>query len=117
MACAPAGGFSSIASSSDGNTLVAVQPDGKIVISTDAGATWAQREQVRFWRGVAVSADGNQIVAAVNNGRIYRSISNRTTAGTAGSIVGGQTNDVQLRYLGDGLFDATGATGPAFVVN
>ena len=114
---APAGGFNSIASSSDGNTLVAVQPDGKIFISTDAGATWAQREQVRFWRGVAVSADGNQIVAAVNNGRIYRSISNRTTAGTAGSIVGGQTNDVQLRYLGDGLFDATGATGPAFVVN
>jgi hypothetical protein len=118
----PDGGFNSIAMSSDGNTVVAVQPlssdplGGQIHISTDGGATWALRQQARSWRGVALSADGNRIVAAVNNGGIYTSSSNRTTPGTAGGIAGGPNNELQLRYLGDGLFDATSASGPAFTV-
>ncbi|WP_296918166.1 sialidase family protein [Polaromonas sp.] len=120
----PDHGFNSIALSGDGNTVVAVQPlsttdplaTGKIYISTDGGATWTQRQQASSWRGVALSADGNRIVAAVNNGRIFTSTSNRTTPGTAGSVTGGLTNELQLRYLGDGLFDATSASGPAFIV-
>lgn len=119
---APDGGFNSIAMSSDGNTVVAVQPvssdplGGQIYISTDGGATWALRQKAKSWRGVALSADGNRIVAAVNNGGIYTSTSNRTTPGPAGAITGGQTNELQLRYLGDGLFDAISASGPAFTV-
>jgi hypothetical protein len=119
----PDGGFNSLAISSDGNTVVAVQPlssdplGGQIYISTDAGATWALRQQASSWRGVALSADGNRIVAAVNNGNIYTSTSNRTTPGTAGGITGGPNNELQLRYLGDGLFDAISAAGPAFTVN
>jgi hypothetical protein len=118
----PDGGFNSIAMSSDGNTVVAVQPvssdplGGQIHISTDGGATWALRQKAKSWRSAALSADGNRIVAAVNNGGIYTSTSNRTTPGTAGGITGGQTNELQLRYLGDGLFDATSASGPAFIV-
>jgi hypothetical protein len=101
---------------------VAVQPlsadplGGQIHISTDGGATWALRQKTKSWRGVAVSADGNRIVAAVNNGNIYTSTSNRTTPGTAGGIAGGPSNELQLRYLGDGLFDAISASGPAFTV-
>ena len=127
IARAPAGGFNDIASSSDGNTLVALQPvpnprstvppTGRIFISTDAGVTWIERQQARFWRGLAVSADGNRIVAGVNNGRIYTSTSNRSTLGETSCISGGQTNDIQLRYLGDGLFDVTGVNGPPFTVN
>ena len=127
IARAPAGDFNAIASSSDGNTLVALQPvpnprstvppTGKIFISTDAGVTWIERQQARFWRGLAVSADGNRIVAGVNNGRIYTSTSNRSTLGETSCISGGQTNDMQLRYLGDGLFDVTGVNGPPFTVN
>jgi BNR/Asp-box repeat len=119
----PDGGFNSMAMSSDGNTVVAVQQlldnplvTGKIYISTDGGATWAQRQQARKWRGVALSADGNRIAAAVLNGSMYTSTSNRTTLGTAGSIAGGPANELQLRYLGDGLFDVTSASGPAFAV-
>jgi hypothetical protein len=119
----PDGGFNSLAMSSDGNTVVAVQPvssdplGGQIYISTDGGVTWALRQKAKAWRGVAVSADGNRIVAAVNNGGIYTSASNRTTAGTAGGITGGQTNELQLRYLGDGLFDTISASGLGFTVN
>jgi hypothetical protein len=118
----PDGGFNSIAISSDGNTVVAVQAvssdplGGQIHISTDGGASWALRQKAKAWRGVALSADGNCIVAAVNNGGIYTSTSNRTTPGTAGGITGGPSNQLELRYLGDGLFDATSASGPAFTV-
>jgi hypothetical protein len=118
----PDGGFNSIAMSSDGNTVVAVQPlssdplGGQIYISTDGGATWALRQKAKSWRGAALSADGNRIVAVVNNGGVYTSSSNRTTPGTAGGITGGQTNELALRYLGDGLFDAISASGPAFIV-
>jgi hypothetical protein len=117
-------GFYAVASSADGSTLLAVAPndttnsgvvrDGVLRVSTDSGATWTPRASTGLWRGAAMSADGNLLFAAINNGVIYRSIGNRTTLGTAGSITGGQTNDITLRYLGDGLFDATSANGPAF---
>ena len=51
----------------------------------------------------------------VNVGQIYVSTSNRTAYGAAGSVTGGPTNDLTLRYLGDGLFDATATSGPAYV--
>jgi hypothetical protein len=63
-------------------------------------------------RSVAVSANGNRIVAEVNNGSMYTSTSNRTTTGTAGFVIGGRTNELQLRYLGDGLFDTISANVP-----
>ena len=58
-----------IASSADGNTLVAVaQSQDAIYVSKDAGATWTSNsvpEQV--WYTVAASADGNALVAAAIN--------------------------------------------------
>ena len=120
-------GFYAVASSSDGSTLLAVAPndttnsgvvrDGKLRVSTDSGATWKERASIGLWRGAAMSADGNLLFAGINNGVIYRSTGNRTTPGTGGFIGGGQTNDITLRYLGNGLFDATSATGQAFTIN
>lgn len=119
-------GFYAVASSADGSTLLAVAPndvtsgvvrDGKLRVSTDSGATWKERASIGLWRGAAMSADGNLLFAGINNGVIYRSTSNRTTPGTTGFVGGRQTNDITLRYLGNGLFDATSATGPAFTIN
>ena len=125
------GGFNSVASSADGSVLVAVQANGKssvedqavvpgrtgkMLVSTNAGATWTERATPnKWWRGAAVSADGNRLVGAVNVGQIYVSTSNRSSYGTTGSITGGQTNELSLRYLGDGLFDVTSALGAGYV--
>ena len=35
--------------------------------------------------------------------------------GTTGSVTGGQTNELTLRYLGDGLFDVTSGSGTGYV--
>ena len=127
------GGFNSVASSADGSVLVAVQANGKsiveiaadstvipgrtgkLLVSTNAGATWTERATRNWWRGAAVSADGNRLVGAVNVGQIHVSTSNRSSYGTTGSITGGQTNELTLRYLGDGLFDVTNAAGTGYV--
>ena len=125
------GGFNSVASSADGSVLVAVQANGtnpatepaapagrtgKLLVSTNAGATWTERATPnKWWRGAAVSADGNRLVGAVNVGQIYVSTSNRSSYGTTGSITGGQTNELTLRYMGDGLFDVTSAAGAGYV--
>lgn len=124
------GGFNSVASSADGSVLVAVQAngksgvedpavlpgrEGKLLVSTNSGATWTERATRNWWRGAAVSADGNRLVGAVNVGQIHVSTSNRSSYGTAGSITGGQSNELTLRYMGDGLFDVTSASGAGYV--
>ena len=124
------GGFNSVASSADGSVLVAVQANGKssvedqsplpgrtgkLLVSTNAGATWTQRATRSWWRGAAVSADGNRLVGAVDVGQIFVSTSNRSSYGSTGSITGGQTNELTLRYMGDGLFDVTSASGTGYV--
>ena len=127
------GGFNSVASAADGSVLVAVQANGKssvetaadptvlpgrtgkMLVSANAGATWTERATPnKWWRGAAVSADGNRLVGAVNVGQIFVSTSNRSSYGTTGSITGGQTNELTLRYLGDGLFDVTSALGTGY---
>ncbi|HYW72454.1 MAG TPA: hypothetical protein VE961_15565, partial [Pyrinomonadaceae bacterium] len=67
-----------IASSADGQKLVAVEFQGRIYTSTDAGVSWTPRENNRRWVTVASSANGNVLIAAANtNGgggdRIYTS--------------------------------------------
>lgn len=124
------GGFNSVASSADGSVLLAVQANGnssiegptvqpgrtgKLLVSTNAGATWTQRATRSWWRGAAVSADGNRLVGAVDVGQIFVSTSNRSSYGSSGSITGGQTNELTLRYMGDGLFDVTSASGTGYV--
>jgi photosystem II stability/assembly factor-like uncharacterized protein len=65
----------SVASSADGNKLVAVVYGGQIFTSTNSGASWTARDSTRDWCTVASSSDGNKLIAAVNSlsGRIYTS--------------------------------------------
>jgi photosystem II stability/assembly factor-like uncharacterized protein len=63
----------SVASSSDGNKLVAVVAGGRIYTSSDSGETWQARESSRNWLSVASSADGGRLVAVASQGQIYTS--------------------------------------------
>ncbi|MCA3147662.1 MAG: hypothetical protein ING18_01050 [Burkholderiales bacterium] len=76
---------------------------GQIYTSSDAGVTWTARESARGWYSVASSADGQRLVAVAWDGQIYTS-SLATTIGTGGALSGGQFDEVELRYLGNGLF-------------
>jgi len=71
----PVKNWSSVASSADGNRLVAVS-DG-IYISTNAGVNWIDSHApAASWTSVASSADGSQLVAAAGgpsaSGGIFR---------------------------------------------
>lgn len=63
----------SVASSSDGNKLVAIATFGQIYTSTDAGATWTAHDSNRSWTSVASSSDGSKLVAGEAGGSIYTS--------------------------------------------
>ena len=71
--------WQSVASSGDGNKLVAVAYGGKIHTSTDSGVTWAARGSDRFWQSVASSADGSKLVAVEYGGQIYASTDSGAT--------------------------------------
>lgn len=64
--------WTSVASSADGNKLVAVDGE-RIHTSGDAGVTWTARGSIRGWYRVASSFDGNNLVAVVYGGQIYTS--------------------------------------------
>jgi hypothetical protein len=73
----------SVASSADGNKLVAAVNSGQIYTSTDSGVTWTARDSSRGWQSVASSADGSRLVA-VNDasgagGMIYTSTDSGVT--------------------------------------
>jgi len=82
---APVGGYSAIACSADGKTLIATLATNgiNICISTNGGADWfLSGLPSSDWRAVTVSADGIRLAAAVNNGYIY----NSTNAGAVWNI-------------------------------
>jgi hypothetical protein len=73
----------SVASSSDGAKLVAVDGNGEgatggygglIYTSSDSGVTWTPRETNRFWGNVASSSDGTKLVTLdTRQGKLYTS--------------------------------------------
>lgn len=69
----PSQNWTSVASSADGNRLIAGASNGKLYTSTDAGLNWTDRESNRGWRSVASSADGMKLIAAAQHGQIYTS--------------------------------------------
>jgi hypothetical protein len=81
----PANYWNFVASSADGNTLLATPVftrAGPICLSTNAGATWSTNNSpIQDWGALASSADGGKLVAAaaadvnddVNSGVIYTS--------------------------------------------
>ena len=71
---APITNWNSVASSSDGNKLVAVVNGGGIYTSGDSGDSWnLTGAPSNNWAGVACSVDGNKIVAVIGGGGIWTS--------------------------------------------
>ena len=103
-----------MASSADGNKLVAVVSEGgQIYTSTDSGITWTPRESNRRWYGVASSADGNKLVAVVNNGQIYTSSRNMLPSGSA--LAGDASSSIEIVYVGNGRFLIVTASGSFYL--
>ena len=73
LTTAPYNGWVAVASSADGNTLVAVSDS--IYVSTNSGASWtaATNAPGGFWTCVAISADGSKMAAGIDGGGIYTS--------------------------------------------
>jgi photosystem II stability/assembly factor-like uncharacterized protein len=66
-----------VASSSDGNKLIAGIFNTRLYTSTDGGVTWTETRPAgnmdMKWRCVASSSDGNKLIAGVYMGRLYTS--------------------------------------------
>ncbi len=81
LTSAPHAYWLSVASSADGNKLVAAEAIGLIYTSTNAGATWAVAgAPSTVWNSVASSADGTRLVAVRSAGTsIYLSTNSGAT--------------------------------------
>jgi DNA-binding beta-propeller fold protein YncE len=84
----PNGTWESVASSADGNKLVAVVSSvnkeyGAIYISTNSGVTWvrATNAPVAAWNSVASSADGTKLTAVAYGSRTFDGIYISTNSG------------------------------------
>ena len=74
--------WSAVASSADGNKLVATATGGRIYTSANAGATWTERaaDGLHNWTAVTISDDGQKLSAtAGGGGYIYSSNDGGTT--------------------------------------
>ncbi len=73
---APAGSWSSIACSADGQRVIASVQNGSIYVSQDHGLNWVQQTVTvplaANWKTVCASSDGNTLAAAAAGGRIWR---------------------------------------------
>ena len=112
--------WTSVAVSSDGQTMVAVGDDPtSIYVSANGGESWVSHESPRRWTSVACSADCTKIVAAERGGSIYTSAPTRTTV-TDGWLAGGQYDAVDLLFVGEGVWvvpDYTTNAGSGFTVH
>lgn len=75
LTTAPYNNWVSVASSADGNTLVALTDPGFIYVSTNSGAAWraATNAPSACWVCASISADGSKMAAGIDGGTIYTS--------------------------------------------
>ena len=128
---APTGDYTALAMSADGQVIggtltngVGNPSIGSVQISRDGGASFAAVSppgQDRNWRALAMSGDGHQFVVAAGTpgsatGQIYTSLGNRTSIGSAGSILGGANDFVELEFLGNARFKVRTFDGGPFTI-
>ncbi len=109
----PGSSWTSVSSSFDGMRLAASDGAGKIWTSADGGVGWTLLNTGFTTAAVALSSDGSKLVSgdsSTRSGPIYTSIAS-TTRGQTGSISGGQTDTIELQYLGNGMFSVLSHEG------
>ena len=112
------GGWVSVASSADGQTIFGVRYNGStIYISRDRGITWVNNTSLTngFWSTVACSSNGQVVVATQNRGGIgYTSAVFISTNGGvtwgAGTQPGGSVDYLASAVSGDGSTIVVGVT-------
>jgi hypothetical protein len=111
---APYTGYEAVASSWDGNRLVAVSPGRSIVTSTDAGSTWIQSSSPgSWWWSVCSSANGSTLLA----GASYDSVSMYSSSNSGSTWISNSApTGVQWKALassadGNKLFAAVNGGG------
>jgi hypothetical protein len=111
--------WKSVASSADGQNLVAAVYSGKIYTSVDAGLNWSARDSDRPWYAVASSSSGSNLVAAVYGGGLYTSTNVgtnwvlRTTGDKLWASVASSANGLKLAAAEVNGFISTSADGGA----
>jgi uncharacterized repeat protein (TIGR02543 family) len=72
---AGSGSWLSVAISSDGMKISAVDSGGYIYTSVDSGETWEERTSAgsRMWSSISSSSDGSHLAAVVDGGYVYTS--------------------------------------------
>jgi hypothetical protein len=130
--------YTALAMSSDGTRIAATVSNpntngnststatGRVLLSTDSGATFAQVTMPGTdtdWRATAMSSDGDKMAAAAGSfetvataGQLYTSQGDRTSIGSTGSITGGQNDSVTLKYLGNGQWSVPASSGGPFTI-
>ena len=73
LTTAPYSYWVSVASSTNGNTLIAVADGGPILVSTNSGVAWIQATNAPsgYWVCAAISADGSKMAAGIDGDTIY----------------------------------------------
>lgn len=127
--------YTALAMSDDGQTISAsvsnpnvtgsTAATGRMLLSTDGGATFNELTMPGTdtdWRAVAMSADGTRMAAATGlfltgaTGQLYLSQGNRTSLGTLGYIQGGQNESIELQYVANGQFKVLTSAGGTFTI-
>ena len=113
--------WSAVATSDDGQKLVAVESGGFIYSSSDGGVNWLVRDAVRTWQGVASSSDGIKLAAVVSGGMIYTSTDSGATWTSRASVrnwraIAGSADGVKLVAVEtDGQIYVSGDSGVTWV--
>jgi hypothetical protein len=102
----PAGGCDSVASSANGNTLVAACESG-IFTSTNSGQTWSSFPvpNITLSYHAAASADGTKLIALIYDGRVYSSTNSGGTW-TSNAVIATTWGPVASSSDGNLLFAA-----------
>ena len=106
--------WSAVASSADGNKLVATATGGRIYTSANAGATWTERaaDGLHNWTAVTISDDGQKLSATAGGGGYIYS-SNDGGATWVAQTSAGVPNWAAIASSADGSKIAAAAYGGA----
>jgi hypothetical protein len=118
LTSAPLTNWTCVASSADGNRLVAAASGGLIYASTNAGTTWTTTDAPSTnWSDIASSADGSKLVALTESANWYDyRIFTSTNSGTSWilSSVSGHITSVASSATGSKMAAVT-SVGPVFL--